>query len=49
MAGEEVDPTPQVTLKKTNEDRDDERSLILSMCYWNFLFMTHGNFVLYFL
>lgn len=48
-AGVQIDPAPQGTLKKMNEGRDDERSLILPMCHWNFLSVTHDSFVWYFL
>lgn len=45
-AGVQIDPAPQGKLKKINEDRDDGEPVILSVCYWSFLSMTHDSFVL---
>lgn len=43
-AGMEIDPAPQGKLKKVNVDRDDERFLIFSTCFWNFDAMDHDSF-----
>lgn len=45
-AAVETDPAPQGKLNKMNEDCDDEQSPIPAMCYWNFLSVTYGSFVL---